>query len=555
MTVTPQLRRYRLRQAACVLLAILVLNASVTFHNVWPTLGVHWPGELSVELAVLLAALSISNARAPTAGRVLALLSAIIVVFALGRYADVTVSALYGRDINLYWDGPQFAAVAGMLARVASPWAVAGVCGGAAVVLGLLYLIARWSLGQIDDALRMYGAVRWSCGAVALLLCGCFFVQLTHAALPRIPRFSIPVSRTYAAQILRVADAVSGRAARELPVSPPLHSSFTALDGADVLLVFMESYGSSTYDRPEFLSALLPARQRLEAALHDTGRAAVSAFVSSPTFGGGSVLAHLSVLSGIEVRDQDRYALLMTQQRPTLVSAFKDAGYRAVAVMPGLRESWPEGAFYGFDRIYGAEGLGYRGPGFGWWRIPDQYSLAALDARELQPEPRKPVFAFFPTVSTHMPFEPTPPLQADWQRMLSAHPFDAEPLQQSLMQTPVWTDMGKAYVSSVQYFLDTLSSYLRARPNDRFVVIILGDHQPAANVSGEGASWDVPVHVIASEPAILRALLAHGFRPGLVPVRPTAGKMSELGPWALAAFGAPAHARLPSLALRTAPKP
>jgi Sulfatase len=539
--VTAQLRWYRLRQAACVLLAVLLLNASVTFHNVWPTLGVHWPGELSVELALLLCLLSFTNAWwGATPRRVLAFLSGLIVLFALGRYADVTVSALYGRDINLYWDGPQFAAVTGMLARVASPWTVAGVIGGTVLVLSVLYLIARWSLGQIDDVLRMYDRARWAFGGVGLVLCVCFLVQQTDDGIARIPRFSIPVSRTYAAQITRVIDAVSGRANRDLPASPPMHSSFAALEGSDVLLVFMESYGSATYDRPEFERALRPARERLEASIRDTGRGVVSAFVSSPTFGGGSVLAHLSLLSGVEVRDQDHYALLMTQQqRPTLVSLFRGAGYRAVAVMPGLRESWPEGAFYGFDKIYGADGLDYQGPGFGWWRIPDQYSLAALDSREMQHRPRKPLFVFFPTVSTHMPFEPTPPLQPDWQRVLSAQPFDAEPLQQSLTQTPVWTDMGKAYVSSVEYFLDTLSSYLRARPHGKFVVIILGDHQPAANVSGEGASWDVPVHVIASEPAILKALLADGFTPGLEPVRPTAGKMSELGPWALAAFGTP----------------
>ncbi|HEY1900533.1 MAG TPA: sulfatase-like hydrolase/transferase [Steroidobacteraceae bacterium] len=538
-----------------MLLAILLLNASVTFHNVWPTLGVHWPGELSVELAVLLLVLALTNAWwRPTSRPVLALLSWLIVLFALGRYADVTVSALYGRDINLYWDAPQFAAVAGMLARVASPWAVAGVCAGAVVILGVLYLIARWSLGQIDGALRMYGRARWGFAAVGLVLFGCFLVQQTSDSIPRIPRFSIPVSRTYAAQIMRVADAVSGRANRELPASPPMHSSFSALHGDDVLLVFMESYGSSTFDRPEFQRALLPARQRLAAAIHDTGRGVVSAFVTSPTFGGGSVLAHLSLLSGVEVRDQDHYALLMTQHRPTLVSLFKNAGYRTVAVMPGLRESWPEGAFYGFDKIYGADDLDYHGPGFGWWRIPDQYSLAALDAREMQPHPRKPLFVFFPTVSTHMPFEPTPPLQPDWQRVLSAQPFDAAPLRQSLTQTPVWTDLGQAYVSSVQYFLDTVSSYLRARAQDRFVLIILGDHQPAASVSGEGASWDVPVHVIASEPAILESLQAHGFRPGLVPVRPTAGKMNELAPWALAAFGESTHG-LPQLARGTAPRP
>ncbi|HTV77564.1 MAG TPA: sulfatase-like hydrolase/transferase [Steroidobacteraceae bacterium] len=539
-----ELARYRLGQAARVLLALVLLNGAVTFHNVWPTLGVHWPGELSVELAALLVLLAIANAWAgPTRRGLLALLSALVVLFALGRYADVTVSALYGRDINLYWDAPQFAAVAAMLARVASLWAIAAVCAGAVATLVVLYLMARWSLLQVDDALRMYVPMRWGLGALGLALCGCFIAQQLSDPVLRIPRFSIPVSRAYAAQLMRVMDAVSGRAARSLPVSPPMQLSPAALNGSDVLLVFMESYGSATYDRPEFENALAPARERLQAALHDTGRGVVSAFVSSPTFGGGSVLAHLSLLTGIEVRDQDHYALLMTQKRPTLVSVFKAAGYRTVAVMPGLREAWPEGAFYGFDRIYGADELGYRGPAFGWWRIPDQYSLAALDARELQQQPRKPVFAFFPTVSTHMPFEPTPPLQSDWQRMLSSRPFDDAPLQRSLTQTPEWTDMGKSYVSSVTYFLDTLSSYLRTRRQSKLVLIILGDHQPAASVSGEGASWDVPVHVIASDPAVLQALQADGFRPGLVPMRPTAGKMSELGPWTLTAFDEAAHSR------------
>ncbi len=374
----------------------------------------------------------------------------------------------------------------------------------------------------------------------ALLLFAAFLVQQMNDAVPRIPRFSIPVSSTYAAQIVRVADAVSGRANQSLAASPVMTSDLSALAGSDVLLVFMESYGSSTYDRPEFERALRPARAALAAAIHDTGRGVVSAFVTSPTFGGGSVLAHLSLLSGVEVRDQDHYALLMTQSRPTLVSLFRNAGYRAVAVMPGLRDHWPEGAFYGFDKIYGADELDYRGPGFGWWRIPDQFSLAALDSRELAPSPRKPLFVFFPTVSTHMPFEPTPPLQADWQRMLSPQPYDAEPLRVSLTQTPEWTDMGKAYVSSVQYFFNILSSYLRRRPSGNFVMIILGDHQPAANVSGEGASWDVPVHIIARSPAILAALQADGFRSGLMPVRPTAGPMSELAPWSMSAFGAAA---------------
>jgi len=69
------------------------------------------------------------------------------------------------------------------------------------------------------------------------------------------------------------------------------------------------------------------------------------------------------------------------------------------------------------------------------------------------------------------------------------------------------------------------------------VMILLGDHQPPAAVSGEGAPWDVPVHVIASRRSLLDGLIAHGFREGLTPSRPTLARMHELLPVLLDAFG------------------
>ena len=101
----------------------------------------------------------------------------------------------------------------------------------------------------------------------------------------------------------------------------------------------MESYGAPPMSGRSLRARCSRRGSGLRPRCATTGRGVVSAFVSSPTFGGGSVLAHLSLLSGIEVRDQDHYALLMTQQRPTLVSTFRNAGYRAVAVMPGCAKA------------------------------------------------------------------------------------------------------------------------------------------------------------------------------------------------------------------------
>src|SRR3546814_9397823 len=80
--------------------------------------------------------------------------------------------------------------------------------------------------------------------------------------------------------------------------------------------------------------------------------------------------------------------------------------------MPGIQRHWPEGKFYGFDTIYDAAALDYRGPEFGWWRIPDQYTLDFLYRRELRAPGRQPVFAVMATVMSHRSEEHTSELQS-----------------------------------------------------------------------------------------------------------------------------------------------
>lgn len=518
--------------------ALLLLNSSLTFHNVWPTIGIRWVSELSVELTALVFFLALWSAwLRPPSERFIALLSVVYIVFILGRYGEVTAPALYGRPVNLYWDSQHIASVVGMISRVAPTWMVIAFGVGLIVAFALLYVSVRWSLRQVIDALYSR-PTRIGLGVACGVLLAWFVGQrLNPPLVPPEPRFSIPVTKTYSAQLGLIRDALlESRSPQALPDTPPMDSGLSALGGADVFVLFIESYGSVTYDRPEFFRRLEPARERLGEAVRDTRREVVSAFVESPTFGGASWLAHLSLLSGIEVRDPNRYDLLMTQQRETLVSTFARHGYRTVALMPGLRQNWPEGGFYGFDEIYGAPRLEYGGPEFGWWRIPDQFALARLDALEIEPRSRPPLLVFFTTISTHTPFRPTPPYQPDWQRVLSEQPFDAHEVSLSLAQAPDWTDIGPAYTDSVEYSLDTISGYLRQRPDRDFVLIVLGDHQPPAVVSGEGASWDVPVHVITSRMEVLNALRASGFAPGLVPPRTAISRTHELTSLLLDAF-------------------
>src|SRR5205085_1916588 len=154
--------------------------------------------------------------------------------------------------------------------------------------------------------------------------------------------------------------------------------------------------------------------------------------------------------------------------------------------------------------IYGVERLAYSGPQFGWFAIPDQFSLARVDALEVSRASRPPLFVFFPTISTHFPFSPMPPYQPDWSRIFARRPFDAAQIIDAYAHEPDWKTFSPGYVAAITYDFACLAGYLRQKRDHDLVLIVLGDHQPAAVVSGEGAPWDVPVHVIASRPALLQ---------------------------------------------------
>ncbi|MGE3704139.1 MAG: sulfatase-like hydrolase/transferase [Vicinamibacterales bacterium] len=519
--------------------AILVLNVSVAFENIWPTPAVTWRGALSVELGACLAVLLLATRIGrPASRRLLAMLSAVWVLLIVGRYVDVTTPALLGRPVNLFWDVRYAWDVAAMFLKAAPLWAVCLGALGALIAARLLFGVVRWAMARTARGAAT-PRERTALAAVAFaLVAGFASGALDRGTGPdRVSPFATPVTEVLDRQVRLVRTALTR--SRSLPPSPPMTSDLSHVAGADVLLVFMESYGAVTWQRDDFVRRLQEPREQLAAAIRNTGRRVVSGYVESPTYGGSSWFAHISLLSGVEVTDPDTNVLLMAQRRETLVTAFARRGYRTVALMPGMWAPWPEGAFYGFQEMYGGERLAYKGPEFGWWALPDQYALAKFDQLELTPGSRPRVFAFFPTVSTHTPFTPTPPYEPDWTRILSDHPFDDAVITRLYDEQPDWMNLSPSYGNAVAYAHEVLAGYLRLRGDRDVVLIVLGDHQPPALVSGEHQPWDVPVHVISSRPELADRLLARGFREGLDPSGPRLGKMHSLLPTLLEAFGGP----------------
>ena len=526
----------RYRVALGVAIALVMLNASLTFENVWPTPKIRWSNSLSIELAASVLLLAIAHRWAGTLAR--RVLPALWVVLVAGHYLDVTAPGLYGREFNLYWDSQHLGNVTAMLARAAPLWLIvlSGVAFLAIVVM--LFVLARLALRWLAAAMQLSMARR-TLGSVAAAIFVILGAQHLSAQPAALVSFADPVTPAFARQVRFVLAMVGpGAVSPRLSPSPNLDTSLAHLEGADVLLVFVESYGAVTFETPAIADGLAESRADLDAAVRETDRAVVTAYVESPTFGASSWLAHLSLISGVEVRDQYAYTSLMASSRETMITNFARRGYRTVALMPGMRQVWPEGAFYHFDQIYGRDLLEYRGPEFGWWSIPDQYALAKLDALERNRLTRKPLFLVFPTSTTHAPFGPVAPYQTDWSRMLASDAFGKAEVERAMAATPDLTNLRPSYTHAMAYEYATLAGYLRRHPRDNMVLIAIGDHQPPAAVSGRDASWNVPVHVFGRRGPILNRLLERGFNPGLEPHRPPIGPMHSLTAMFLESFSA-----------------
>ena len=359
--------------------------------------------------------------------------------------------------------------------------------------------------------------------------------------LPVRPGFALPVTAMLAEQVKIVLTATVFRDHHRIALQPLLPvSDLDRLGQGDVLVIFFESQGALVFDDPRFAAPLAGDFAALERSLTASGWKIASARVESSTFGGSSWLAHSSLLSGLRIADQGDYHDLLSSDRATLVSRFAAAGYRTVALMPGLRHAWPEGQFYGFDRILDAERLEYRGPAYGGWVIPDQYSLRRAHQIEIAPTGRSPLLIVFPTINSHAPFAPLPPYEPDWNY------FDTPPPGAVTASGAVelnarldGEELASAYVRSIRYNLAVLGGYLCHHAPANALLLALGDHQPPAIVGGRDISWQTPVHVFSRDSALIGAFQAAGFQAGIKPGLTALGGIEKLGPLLLRTLDSP----------------
>ena len=509
------------RTAAGHVVAVTLVWAALVAPESWPETG---PGVLlripleGVLLVGLVLVLPVRPARllAGLAGVTLGLLT-------LLRLLDVGFGASLGRPFDPLYDWGYAASAVGLLRD-----SVGGTTADA-VLVGVLLLIVVVLAGMPAAMLRVTALVRRHPGPSARTVTALAVAWVLSAVVGLQALHGTPVASTSTAALAydRVGLVrTSFRGEREFTAAltddplatVPAGDLLTGLRGRDVLVVFVESYGRVAFDDPVVGGHVLPALDRDTAALAAAGFHARSGLLTSSTFGGLSWLAHSTFQSGLRVDHERRYDALLSSPRRTLAASFDKAGWRTVAVIPANRRPWPEGArFYGWDKIYGAPDLGYAGPAFGYATMPDQFVLDSFGRRELGHGKRPPVMAEIDLVSSHTPWAPLPEV-VGWDSLGDGSVFDGMP-ERGDSVGDVWPDPGRvrdAFGRSVAYSLDMLTGFL-ARVDADPVVIVLGDHQPATVVSGYGASHDVPVSVLARDPAVLRQVDGWGWASGLRP--------------------------------------
>jgi hypothetical protein len=292
----------------------------------------------------------------------------------------------------------------------------------------------------------------------------------------------------------------------------------TGLRGKDVLFVFVESFGRVAVEGSTFAPGVNKVLDSGTRRLDRAGFASRSAFVTSPTFGALSWLAHSTLQSGLWVDSQQRYDQLVTSPRLTLSRLFGRAGWRTVADVPANTRDWPQGAFYDFDQLYDSRNVGYQGPRFGYPTMPDQYTLDAFHRLELAPTNRPPVMAEIDLITSHAPWSRTP-MMIPQSEVGDGSVYDGMP-EQLPSETDIWPSPDRvraAYGHSIEYSLKASVSFVTAYGDDDLVVVLLGDHQPATIVSGADAGRDVPIAVIARDPAVLDRISDWGWTQGLRP--------------------------------------
>ncbi len=468
--------------------------------------------------AILCALIALGDGKA---GRIFkAVLTAVMTVIVALKIADFVSFNALSRGFNPVADLPLIDAFVRLLAGSLGAALAALAVAGAVVLLVVVAALLWWAMGQWA---RFQPWRLRNFALPAVLAAGVAVAEIGHTmggwTLPVSPPGAAFTARVGVERVVMIERSLSElKAFRAAVKEDPFAGTPGLLDriDRDVLVVFVESYGRTSFDTPFFASAHRETLARYEAQLTGLGVSMQTGFLDAPTRGGQSWLTHATFSNGLWIDDQIRYGAALSSGRETLFHHAAKGGFRTAAVMPQITLDWPESARMGFEDILAAKDLGYNGLPFNWVTMPDQFTLAALDRLLRDGNDERHLFAQIALASSHAPWVPVPSIIA-WDALGDGQVFN-EIAASGDSPEVVWRDRDRVraqYRLAVDYALSAVFEYAVLHAEDPPLLLVIGDHQAAEFVALDARS-DVPIHVIGPE-ALVAALTDVAPYGGLLP--------------------------------------
>jgi hypothetical protein len=534
-----------LRWAVNLLAAVLVLGA-LLMPNTLPALHANrftrLPGEAIIGAAVVLGL--------PRRPRIVlaAVSGAVLGALTVLNFLDMGFTEYLGRGFNMILDWELLDdAQAYLQDSLGKTAAIGAAVGAAALVLLLLALMALATV-RLSNLLARNHQV----STRATLIAGTVWITCSTLGLQfaDMPIASDRAAGALEVQVRRAKDTIRDEAAfaKDAKVdrfgNTPASQLVPDLRGKDMMFTFIESYGRSAIEDPAIAPGVDKTLDTSTKALEKAGFHAKSGWLTSATYGGSSWLGHSTTMSGLWIDNQQRYRTVMSSDHLSLTGAFRKTGaWDTVGIMPGVQKGWPEAKFYGLDKVRNAFQMGYKGPKFSWSTMPDQYALEQFQQREHSKKRDKPLMSLVILTSSHQPWAPIPKM-VGWDQLGNGSVFG--PIQKAGNNpSDIIADSTRSkqeYGKSISYSVTSLTQWLERYGTDDTVLVFLGDHQPIARVSGNHASRDVPISIVAKDPKVFDKIDSWHWSDGLRPAHNApVWKMSSFRDRFLTAYGSTPH--------------
>jgi hypothetical protein len=181
--------------------------------------------------------------------------------------------------------------------------------GAAVLVAGIVLLLRTLSDWQLPNQLSQSTRLSVVALAVAVLLSAATYRDVSADPRMVISSLSFKLEKNIAASVALYESIVNFDDAEIYTTYN--YSRHHLAKKPNIYLLFVESYGSVLYKRPDWRSAYIDMLHKAEDRLDEGGFSYASTLSKSPTWGGGSWLAYTSALFGLPIMSHPQYLTLM----------------------------------------------------------------------------------------------------------------------------------------------------------------------------------------------------------------------------------------------------